>query len=153
MGFYSFQSLYCLTRLSAGRPRQKSVDRSCRLTCTGRARSQAGGPVDRVGRPPESFCYLEKAPVDRPINRHRVLLSVSSSGRLTDKPTREPLLSGSRPGRPSGWPVCSTVINLTVGRSTARSTGRAILPLPAANKQIHFGAIYTPFLELIWISF
>ena len=38
------------------------------------------------------------------------------------------------------------VINMTVGRSTARSTGRAILPSSAANGQIYFGAINAPFL-------
>ena len=58
---------------------------------------------------------------------------------------REPLLSGSSPGRPGGRPVGSTVKNLTVGRST----GRANLPLSSANRQNFNGVINTPF-ELVF---
>ena len=39
------------------------------------------------------------------------------------RPARELLLSGSGPGRPGGRPEGTTVKNLTVGRSTDRSTG------------------------------
>ena len=75
-------------------------------------------------------------PVDRAVDRTESLLSVSNSSRPSGRPAREPLLSGSRPGRPVG----STVKNMTVGDR------KAILPFPAANGQIWIGAINTPFL-------
>jgi len=49
--------------------------------------------------------------------------------------------------------VGSTVKNMTVGRSTARSTGRAYQPFPAANGQNFMGAINTPHLSLFLTSF
>ena len=70
------------------------------------------------------------APVDRPVDRQRALLSVfsfRSTGRSTGN---------------------STIINMTVGRSTARSTGRAKLPFPAANGQNFFGAISVSYTHL-----
>ena len=91
----------CLSVDRTSRPRQKSVDRSGRPTCTERARSLGWRPVDRVGWLPESFCYMEMAPVDRPVDRQRALLYVSSF-------------------RSTGRPVAQ--------RSYGRSIGRAVLP-------------------------
>ena len=137
MGFFRRQKLKfsnpykCWTWLSAGRPDRSTeaeVGRPVRSTDVHRRARSLG---QEVGRPLERFCSLKMAPVDR----QRALLSVFSI-RSTGRST-----SGS------------TIINMTVARSTTRSTGRAILPFPVANGQICFGAIYIPFLELFWRSF
>ena len=100
-----------------------SFDRTCTQTCT-----QPAPWADRPsGRPTEG----------NPLS--------GCPGRPGGRPAREPLLSGSGPGRPGGRPEGSTVKNSTVGRSTGRSTGRPILALSAANGQIPFGVINTPF--------
>ena len=106
-------------------------------------------PVDRLGRlrldTESRALYRSTDPVDR----HRALLSISNFGRPGGRSAREPLLSGSSLGRPVG----STVQNLTVGRSTAWSTGRAFQPFPAANGQNFVGAINTPHLSWFSTSF
>ena len=136
-----------------GRPRQKSIDRSGRPTCTERARN-LWLEADRPGRSTAKELLLSgMAPVDHPVDRQRAMLSVLCSGRPLGRPIREPLLFGSRPGRPGGRPVGSTVINVTVGRSTARSTGRAILPFACCQQADFVGATYTLFLELFYTSF
>ena len=102
-----------------------SVDRSrCRSTGPVDRRAQdmhtalPGGPVDRPGRPPESSA-LWKWP--------------QSTG-------RELLLSVSRPrsiGRSTAGP---TVRNLTVDRSTGRSTDRSFwLPTASFSSPINWG--------------
>ena len=75
-----FKSLNSWTWPSAGRPLQKSVDRSGRSTCTDVHASLSWW----AGRPSREFCSLEMAPVDRPVYRQRALFSVSSSGRPTE---------------------------------------------------------------------
>ena len=107
-----------------GRPLQKSVDRSCRPTCTNVHDSVGWW----VGRPPESSALW---------NWPR------STG-------REHLLSVSSPGRPGGWPE---VIKMTVGRSTGRSTGRSFLTFPAANGQIFWRVINGPLLSWFYQEF
>ena len=122
----SFQSLYyfdlavCLSAGPVDRGRGRSTGLVDRRAQNAHA-AQAGRPVDRVGRPSKSFCSLEMASVDR----QRALLSFSSF-------------------RSTG---VSTIIIMTVGRSTAQSTERAILPFPAANGQIYFGAYIPHFLS------
>ena len=123
-----YRSIGQLTGAISGEQSSLAVDRVGRTAYLPGLRARLCTSVDRIGRPPESLCSLKKAPVDRPVYQQRVLLSVSSSGRPRGRPAREPLLSGSSLGRPGGRPVGSTVINLTVGRWTARPTGRAILP-------------------------
>ena len=121
-----------LTWLSAGRP-----DRSTEA---------------EVGRP------------DRSTDVHRCARSPGwEAGRPGWSTTRELLLSGNGPGRPPGRPqrallsVSSfrstgglTVIIMTIGWSTARSTGKAVLPfarLPTGR--ICWGYKYPPF-ELVF---
>ena len=100
------------------------------------------------------------------VDCQRALLSGKASGRPVGRPDRESalciqfdrpggrparvsLLSGSGHGRPGDRPLGSTVKFFTVGRSTGRSTGRAIWPFSAANGQISKWAINTPF-ELVF---
>jgi len=94
---------------------------------------------------------------------HRRARSHGLVGRSTRRSTiQRVMLSGNGPGRPAessalcnqfrstGWStgqravtLCfqaqstggTTVIKMTVGRSTGRSTGRAKMPFPAANEQ------------------
>ena len=112
MGFFRRQKAKSFNplKLSPGcLPVDRTVDRGrrrstgpvdrCAQTCTSQ---MAERPIDRVGRPPESICSLKMALVDRSVDRQRVLLSVSSSGRSSGRSFRESLLSGSRPARPGG---------------------------------------------------
>jgi len=73
--------------------------------------------VDRAGRPTcTDLCtFGDTGTVDRP-----------------GRPTESSLLSVCL-GRPGGRPVAVNGQNMTVGRSTVRSTGRVILAKSAAN--------------------
>ena len=110
-----------------------------------RARNQAGGPVDRVSRPPESFCSLEKAPVDRSTGREFCSLYPAPVDRAVDQPeSRCSLVPGPFDRRSTSG---TTVIKITVGRSTGRSTGRSFLTFPGCQRAELFGAINTPHLS------
>ena len=93
------------------------------------------------------------APVDRTVDRQRVLLSISSSGRPGGWPAREPLLSGFRPGRPGGrlegqkcpflLPTGRFILGLYIPHSLADFT--KILE----EKDLHHSSIFQQeFLEL-----
>ena len=114
-----------------------------------RSSSRSIGPVDRRAQDVHAARLVGRStgPVDRQ-RASAIWKRPRSTGRelcsLYPAPvSRESLLSGSSPSRPGSRPVGSTVKNLTVGRST----GRAFLPFPAANRQISYGAIYTPYLS------
>ena len=54
-------------------------------------------------------------------------------------------------GRPGGRPLAGNGQNMTVGRSTERSTGRSFLAVSTANGYIFLGAINTP-LERVFLK-
>ena len=114
-----------------GRPDQWSIDRTGRRMCTRHAQR----PVCLVGRPS-----------GRPTE-------VSPLSGWPGRPAREPLLSGSGPGRPGGRPAGSTVKNLTVGQSTGQSTRRSFLTFLPANGQNFVGGYKYPTFELFSTSF
>ena len=103
------------------------VGRSTGRSTIQRALLSGNGP----GRPAESCCSLYPVPVDQEVDRQRAV-ALCFQTRST--------------GRSVGG---TTVIKMTIGRSTGRSTGRAKLPFPATNGQISFGTINTPPFELV----
>ena len=117
MGFFRrqitkfFKSLNSWTGLLPvdrnGQPLQKSVDRSGRRTCTNVHASLGWWAGRPGGRPSRELCSLEMAPIARPVDRQRAAALCIQS-------------------RSTGG---STVIKMTVGRSTGRSMEGQFCPL------------------------
>ena len=125
-----------------GRSRSTGPVNRCARTCTCLIGWRAGRPTQSTTR---ELCSLEMVPVDR----QRVLLSVSSSDRPGGRPAREPLLSSSRPGRPDGrsvaqrhkndrWPVDRPVDRKGISALSWLPTGRFVLGLYIPHSLANF---------------
>jgi len=140
MEFMRFYEIYLILK----RQVFKSWNQTCQALAVDRpvdrTRSRSIGTVDRRARGRAHSQPLR--PVDRAVDRLQVPHSrVGAVDRTVDR----------RLGidRPRGRPTSSTVRNLTIGRSTGRSIGRAFQPFLAANGQNFYGAINTP-LEVVF---
>jgi len=131
-------------------PVDRTVD-SCRSRSTGlvtnvHGRScQLGLVVRSTGRSTVQRALLSRNGPGRPAGRLAESSALCIQFRSTGWSTGQRALALWFQARSTGG---TTVIKMTVGRSTGRSTRRANLPFPAANGQNFCGVINTHFFGL-----